>query len=425
MLRPVEPATEPWRLLFLVHCPPRHDAAHGGGRLIAQLLTHLAERHRVALVYLRDLGEPPIDEALWQRCELAREVRRVEAPRRLLGRVAHRLRVSASPLWGLPGWAAHLPGERFAAAANAVIRDWEPDLIQLEFSVMGRYLGDLAGCRAPRVLNLHMPGADAVAGDPRPRPWWARLHRHIERRAWERFERRILRQVSAVVTFTERDRRAVADAVAGVRVECIAPGMTLPPAPSDPAGEDPAMILFVGHFQHPPNLDAAEWLVRRILPQVRRRLPDVALWLVGGGLPHAFRSRSGAGVVIAGEVPTVTPHLERAAIVLAPMRQGGGIRVKILEALGAGKAIVATPLALEGIRVTPGEEVLLAGTDEEFADAIAALLTDPGRRALLGRQARRWAEGHLRWDRAIAAYETLYEHLIDSARSDRESDARS
>lgn len=417
MPSPFDPAIKPWRLLFLAHCPPREDATHGGGRLIAQLLTRLAERHRLALVYLRDVGEPPIDEGLRQRCEIAREVRRVDAPRSLLRRVGHRLRVSASPLWGLPRWAAHLPRARFAAAANAVIRDWEPDLIQLEFSVMGRYLADLAGCRAPRVLNLHMPGADTVAGDLHPRPWWARLHDHVNRLAWEGFERRVLRQVSAVVTFTECDRQAVAGSVGEVRVECIAPGMTLPATPSDPAGGDPARLLFVGHFQHPPNLDAAEWLVQAILPRVRRRFPDVALCLVGGGLPPSFRSRSGPGVVIAGEVPTVTPHLEQAAIVLAPIRQGGGIRVKVLEALGAGKAIVATRLAVEGIPVIPGEEVLLAESAEDFADAIGALLADPGRRTALGRRARSWAEVHLRWDRSIAAYEALYGNLIDSARN--------
>jgi polysaccharide biosynthesis protein PslH len=405
-----------WRLLFLTHCPPREDATHGGGRLIAQLLARLAERHRVGVVYLRDLGEPPIDEGLRQRCELTREVRRVDAPRPLLGRVGHRLRVSVSPLRGLPGWAAHLPRDRFAVAANAVIRDWEPDLIQLEFSVMGRYLADLAECRAPRVLNLHMPGSDTIAGDVGRRPWWTRLHHHVERQAWARFERRILRQVTAVVTFTERDRQAVADCVPGVRVECITPGLTIPAAPADPAGRDPARLLFVGHFQHPPNLDAAEWLVQTILPRVRSRFPDVALWLVGGGLPRAFRRLSGQGVVVAGEVPTITPHLEKAAIVVAPIRQGGGIRVKVLEALGAGKPIVATRLAVEGIPVTPGEEVLLAECAEEFADAIGALLADSERRIALGHRARSWAEIHLRWDRSIDAYEALYADLIDSTR---------
>jgi len=302
------------------------------------------------------------------------------------------------------------------AAANGVIRDWEPDLIQLEFSVMGRYLAELEMCPAPRVLDLHMSGADSVPGDFSRRPWWARLNHRMDRLAWRRFERRILRKVSAVVTFTDRDRQAVAGFADGVRVECIPPGMTVPAAPFDPAGGAPPRLLFIGHYQHPPNLDAAERLVYGILPRVRGRFPQVSLWLVGRGLPAALGSRCAEGVIATGEVPSVTPYLEEAAIVLAPLRLGGGVRVKVLEALAGGKAVVATRLALEGIPVTPGEEVLLAETDEDFAEAIGILLTDSERRTALARRARAWARVNLPWDRSIAAYEALYGDLINTTR---------
>ena len=101
---------------------------------------------------------------------------------------------------------------------------------------------------------------------------------------------------------------------------------------------------------------------------------------------------------------------------MVPIRQGVGIRVKGLEALGAGKPIVATRLAVEGIPVTAVEEVLLAESAEELRDAIGALLADSERRIALGHRARSWAESHLRWDRSIDAYEALYADLIDSTR---------
>ena len=118
-------------------------------------------------------------------------------------------------------------------------------------------------------------------------------------------------------------------------------------------------------------------------------------------------------VVVTGRVPDVTPYLDRAAVVVVPLRLGGGMRVKVLEALGAGKAVVASSLAVEGLDVVDGEHVLLAETDQQFSDAIVQLLSDPTRRKALAAHAYAWAHAHLGWERSIAAYEGLYESLTE------------
>ena len=101
-----------------------------------------------------------------------------------------------------------------------------------------------------------------------------------------------------------------------------------------------------------------------------------------------MRELAGDDVVVTGRVQDVTPYLDRAAVVVAPLRLGGGTRVKVLEALAAGKAVVASPLAAEGITQCDGEHLLLAESDEEFADATTRLLDDPDARSALGRRAR-------------------------------------
>ena len=103
-------------------------------------------------------------------------------------------------------------------------------------------------------------------------------------------------------------------------------------------------------------------------------------------------------------------------MVVAPLATGGGMRVKVLEALAAGVALVATPRAIEGIDVTDGLELLVADDDAAFARAVASLLDDPERRASLGAAARRWAEQHAGWDDAMAAYDRLYTRLLAAAR---------
>jgi glycosyltransferase involved in cell wall biosynthesis len=114
---------------------------------------------------------------------------------------------------------------------------------------------------------------------------------------------------------------------------------------------------------------------------------------------------------VTGWVEDVTPYLARAAVVVAPIRTGGGQRVKVIEALSAGKALVASRRAIEGFDLGDGREVVLAETDEEFANAILRLLADEDERVALGTRARAWAEANLSWARTIDGYEELYFEL--------------
>jgi glycosyltransferase involved in cell wall biosynthesis len=191
-------------------------------------------------------------------------------------------------------------------------------------------------------------------------------------------------------------------------------GISAPERPLDPAGRPPPSLLFVGNFIHPPNVDAAARLIRDIHPQLHARYPEVVLHVVGEGPPEELRKMAGGGVEVTGRVPDVGPYLDRAAIIVVPLRQGGGMRVKVLEALAAGKPVVATPMAVEGLDVHDGEQVILARTDEEFVRVIGELLEHPQRRIALGGRARAWAVANLSWESVVAAYEALYASLLEA-----------
>jgi glycosyltransferase involved in cell wall biosynthesis len=103
-------------------------------------------------------------------------------------------------------------------------------------------------------------------------------------------------------------------------------------------------------------------------------------------------------------------------VIALPIRLGGGMRVKLLEALGAGKAIVASPRAAASLSVSDGQELLIAETDEEFARAIVRLLADSETRGRLARNARAWAERNLGLDATVGDYERLYARLLASSR---------
>ena len=397
------------RLLFLLPFPPRLDATYGGGRATAQLLAKLAARHQVALLYLRAPAEPPLDAILQKRCALIKEVSR---PNPGFSLVPGWSRINAL-LHGWPLWAAGSAVGAYGAQLRTLVNTWRPDIVQIDHHIMGQYVAALDGSPAPRVLTQHEPGTKAARDLLDAHQGFARLVYWHNLFAWKRFERAIIGQVQAVVVFTERDRQALVPFAAQTPIVCIPLGMELPERPLNPLGSQRLSLLFVGNFRHPPNVDAALRLTRTIFPQVQARVPGLILYIVGDHPTPQIRQMANATVVVTGRVPDVTPYLDRAALVVVPLRLGGGMRVKVLEALAAGKAVVASPLAVEGLDVMDGKHVLLADSDRQFSDAIVQLLTQPERRTALAAHARSWARANLDWEGPIAAYERLYQSLME------------
>ena len=379
--------------------------------MTGQLLEQLVDTHEVAALYLRAPGEPAIDGTLRERLALAEEIGRPGPPVSAAGRAAVQVRRGLGSIAGRPAWATDWAVPAFARRARELVTSWRPDVVQAELHVMGQYLPALSGLGSGRILVDHEPGA-AASGDLEA---WERGPRRVGRRldglAWRRYERRVLDATDAVVTFSKDDQRLLAARAPQARVLRIAPGVTLPPQPYDPVGSEPPTVLFIGTFVHPPNVEGAIRLATRIFPEVRARHAAAKLEVVGDAPPAAVRELSGQGIVVTGRVDDVRPYLDRAAVVAAPLRLGRGTRVKVLEALAAGKALVATPRALAGVDVVPGQHVLAATTDAEIRDALLALLDSPERRRRLAGAARAWALENLRWEDRAAEYESLYDSL--------------
>ena len=391
------------RLLFLAPYPPRRDALHGGARAMAHLIGGLAERHRVALLCLRGDDEAGIEPGLSERCEIAEELPRRgrRRSRNLRERATKHLRTAESLLAFRPKWATWCALPAFEERLRELDAGWRPEVVQAEYHVMGQYLACVRGPR--RILNQYEPGAHAAR--ERWRSGERGLRRYLEMRAWERYERAVARRADAVVVLTVRDREAMLPYSPTTPLVVIPLGIEAPERALDPAGQPPPSVLFVGNFQHPPNVEAAVRLAGSIFPRVRQRCPEAVLHLVGDAPPEV----SGPGVVVTGRVPSVEPWLDRAAVIAAPLASGGGMRVKVLEALAAGKAVVASPLAAEGL---DGAPLLRVESDEETAEAIAGLIEDRIRRVALATEAREWSLAHLGWERTVDAFEALYERLV-------------
>jgi len=152
------------------------------------------------------------------------------------------------------------------------------------------------------------------------------------------------------------------------------------PRPRSPAGDPtadrPPVLLLQGHLGYPPNIDAAQWFARTILPLIRLAAPSTELRLVGRPGASVMKLSEAGVVTVVGQVPSMDVELAKATVAVVPMRYGSGTRVKILESFANRVPVVSTRLGAEGLDVEDGVHLLLADDPDAFAAAVVQLLTD-------------------------------------------------
>jgi glycosyltransferase involved in cell wall biosynthesis len=175
------------------------------------------------------------------------------------------------------------------------------------------------------------------------------------------------------------------------------------------ADVEPTTLVFTGSMDYRPNQDAAEYFCSDILPLLSRTASEFHVYFVGRNPPAHIREleQRHNGIHVTGTVDDVRPYIAKSAVYIVPLRVGGGSRLKILEAMSMEKAVVSTHVGAEGLDVTDGENIVLAGTVEEFAERIAALMSDRARRAMFGRNGRKLVLSKYRWE-TVGANLTRY-----------------
>ena len=170
-------------------------------------------------------------------------------------------------------------------------------------------------------------------------------------------------------------------------------------------------IVTLGTLYYPPNADGIRWFAREVFPRVYREIPQATLTIIGKNPPADFQEMAAnqpEQFTVTGYVPDLVPQLERAALMVVPVRAGSGMRVRILEALAQGMPIVTTTIGLEGIDAIPGVDVLVADTVEDYAAAVIRLLRDPDLRSRLAENGRQLAERRYDWRVVLKKMDEVY-----------------
>lgn len=315
-----------------------------------------------------------------------------------------------------PDLAHRLGAHRLRPEIACRCLDGAYDLIQVEGLEMWPSIpaGDL-----PVIYDAH--NAEATLQERMARQAWR--DRRFVRAAYSAMQARKLRRYEAGAMRRARVTLAVSDADAA-QLHRLAPNATVKIVPIGvdsayyapdlpPITVPPTDVVFTGTFGYRANDDAAGWFVRQVWPRIRRARLDARCALVGRNPGAQLRACDGQdGITVTGSVPDDRPYMAAASVYVLPMRFGAGVRVKLLNAMSIGCAIVATPAACEGIAVSDGNDVVVAPADPaSYAAAVLALLDDPRRRVALGCAARALVSARYDWSVCTPALLAVYADL--------------
>jgi GT2 family glycosyltransferase len=189
-----------------------------------------------------------------------------------------------------------------------------------------------------------------------------------------RSELAVIESADATIVVSPAEKTVLGEAAPGAAVHVISNVHEV--TGSQRSFEQRKDIFFVGGYQHPPNIDAAQWFVSEIWPLVRQQLPDIEFHLIGSKAPEQIRALNGNGVRFHGFVKTLEPWLDGCRMAVAPLRYGAGIKGKVNMSMARGQPVVATPMAVEGMFAKAGHDVLVAESAEDFAAEIVRLYRD-------------------------------------------------
>ena len=387
------------KLLWFSHFvpfPPRG----GGSQRSYHLLRQAAKSHQVHLVAfnLRNYSPGDLAECASEFSKLGASVEFWQLPIRWKSPLWW-FRLLASPLSFNPYNCSSFWSRELAKRWFQTIRRFRPDLIHFDSIDLALFEPVTRGLR--KVLNHH--NCESAMTDRRadnePNPL-KKVYLRSQARKLARLEGTLCPHSDVNLAVSELDANTIKKRAPNAHFHIVENGTDTAYFSPQNVREEPLSIIFAASMRFYPNASATRYLVSKIWPLIKSRCPSSRLYLAGQGPPEWMLHLGDAdpSIHVVPNPEDMRPWVARASVFLCPMLDGGGTKLKILDAMAMGKPVVSTSIGCEGLEVSPGKDILVADTPEDFANSVQNLLEDLPMRQRLAAAGRKLVEEQYSWD---------------------------
>ncbi len=386
------------------------------------IIRGLAQRHELTLLSFLENNQQDEAGSIGPLKALCWEIVTVPVPPR-----SSRLRFSQLVTTRKPDMAHRLHSDRFNIELRRLLARDKFDIVQIE---------GIELARAIEAVRLVSPGSRIIFDDhnaetelqrramqvdwSNPRRWAAAGYSRVQIMRLAQFESWACENADWVTAVSDLDRASLLVLVPDLQTPItVIPNCLDVQQYQASAAPDPAFcfdLLFSGKMDYRPNVDAVLWFADYVWPEIMAERPSTT-WVIVGQKPHPRleRLKELKGVTITGWVEKIQPYLAGTAVPIMPFRVGSGTRLKLIEAMAAGKAIVSTTMGAEGFAVTHQKELIIADTPQEMKTAVLRLLNQPKERLRLGAAAQKLAIQY-DWRVVIPRFDEIYHQLATKKR---------
>jgi glycosyltransferase involved in cell wall biosynthesis len=296
-----------------------------------------------------------------------------------------------------PEQAAYFNKSEMRLAIQQEIESIRPDVVIYQFPQMGQFITPIA---ASPLTVMDVQDAFSVSAFRKissTRGFFKKIYSFIQWLGWIRYERIYYQNFNQVWTLSAQDAYGLTAFSPTLQPRVVGLPLELATPPQKPICQQRShfRIGFIGSFSHPPNLEALQFICTQLAPLVSQTGLDLEFVIAGRNPPDHLRRQAPSNVHFLGFVDRVSDFYDDVDIVIAPLLSGGGVKIKVAEAMLHGKAIITTAIGAEGLDVQNGKDLLIANSAAEFADHIEALLTSINLKNQLETQSRRLATARL------------------------------
>ncbi len=394
------------KILFVTHTPPV-PPTDGASLIVANLARELSAAHTLFLVTFSEREGTAADMGQWF-------AKTHVVPSPYQGSSAKLGKWLSSVTDPLPMWVRGFTSEAMCKTVGDAAKEFEPDVIHLNTAKMAQYVDAVA--QFPTVIAPHDSLTMVLHQWQTSAPdAGARIYARLQVGKMRRFEASQYRKGDLVCVVTEKEKEFLQALDPTLSIRVIPIGVDTDYFAPIAGVEKAAHIGFSGVMDYIPNRRAALYFAREVMPHIWQAVPDAVFTIIGRNpTSDILALTQEPRIRVTGTVEDVRPCLAEQQVMVVPMPETGGIKIKLLEAMAMGKAIVTTREGLEGIDVRPGHDVLVGADSSGLATACIELLRDAALREQLGQNARALALKHS-WSRTAAHYLDLYREAIHAA----------